>query len=96
MPDFIINAGGVINLAVEVDGYDEDIARERVGLIYDTVTEVLKTAQTHGIPPHEAANRVAEERLDRARNSRKGHADREDFLRVRTAEGGVLEHAAAL
>ena len=100
VPDFIINAGGVINLAVEVDGYDEDIARERVGHIYDTVTEVLKTSHKRGIPPHEAADRLAEERLERARLAQKGqlnghaHEDRERFLRVRTPDG-ALETAAA-
>ena len=101
VPDFIINAGGVINLAVEVDGYDEEIARERVAHIYDTVTEVLRVSHSDGIPPHEAANRLAEKRLDSARRTHKGllnghaHTGREDFLRVRTAEDGVLEHAAA-
>ncbi|MCY4624966.1 MAG: leucine dehydrogenase [Chloroflexi bacterium] len=100
VPDFIINAGGVINLAVEVDGYDENIARERVGHIYDTVTEVLSVSHKRGIPPHEAADRLAEERLERARLALKGqlngqaHEDRERFLRVRTPDG-ALEHAAA-
>lgn len=99
VPDFIINAGGVINLSVEVNGYDEDIARERVARIYDTVNEVLATSHKHGIPPHEAADRIAEERLDRARRARKGnlnghaHEENEGFLRVRT-EGEVLEHTA--
>lgn len=100
VPDYIINAGGVINLSVEAEGYDEEIARQRVARIYDTVTDVLKTSHKHGIPPHEAADRIAEERLERARQARKGHRngnahkDREGFLRVRT-EDQVLEHAAA-
>lgn len=100
VPDYIINAGGVINLSVEVEGYDEEIARERVARIYDTVTDVLKISHKHGIPPHEAADRIAEERLERARQARKGrlngnaHKDREGFLRVRT-EDRVLEHAKA-
>ncbi len=100
VPDFIINAGGVINLAVEVDGYDEDVARDRVGRIYDTVTEVLNTSHTRGIPPHEAADRLAEERLERARLALKGrlngnaHEVSDRFRRVRTPEG-ALEEAAA-
>ncbi len=100
VPDFIINAGGVINLAVEVGGYDEDIARERVGHVYDTVTEVLKTSHKRGIPPHEAADRLAEERLERARSAQNGqlngkaHEDRDRFRRVRTPDG-ALEQAAA-
>ena len=98
VPDFIINAGGVINLSVEVEGYDEAVARERVARIHDTVTEVLTTSHEHGIPPHEAADRIAEERLERARRDRKGglngREDGDGFLRVRT-EDAALAHAAA-
>ena len=98
VPDFIINAGGVINLSVEVGGYDEAVARERVARIADTVADVLAASHTRGIPPHEAAERLAEERLERARlglkGDRNGHAsgEAEGYVRVRS-EDGVLEHA---
>ncbi len=93
VPDFIINAGGVINVAIEAAGYDEELARDRAERIYDTVTDVLNTSHQRGIPPHEAAERLAEERLERAREARKGklngHAkeDRQDFVRVRSVDG---------
>lgn len=98
VPDFIINAGGVINLSVEVGGYDEAVARERVARIAGTVADVLAASHTRGIPPHEAAERLAEERLERARlglkGDRNGHAagEAEGYVRVRS-EDGVLEHA---
>ena len=101
VPDFIINAGGVINLAVEVDGYDECVARERVRDIEETVTRVLHVSRKHGLPPHEAADRIAEERLERARDAQRGdrnghvrEAER-DFVRVRAEHEAVEEHAAA-
>lgn len=92
VPDFIINAGGVINVAIEAAGYDEELARDRAGRIYDTVTDVLNTSHQRGIPPHEAAEQLAEERLDRGREALKGklngHAngDRQDFVHVRPVE----------
>ena len=101
VPDFIINAGGVINLAVEVGGYDEDVARERVGRLGDTVADVLKASREHGIPPHEAAERLAEKRLERARNTKNGHMDKrthnatKHYVRVRTSEGAVKEPVLA-
>lgn len=97
VPDFIINAGGVINLAVEAHGYVEEVARERVARIYDTVTAVLKSSDEGGIPPHEAADRLAEERLEHGRRAGPGRLNglagetHEGFLRVRTPDTGVVD-----
>ena len=42
-PDFVVNAGGLINIAQEVDGYDASVARRRVKGISDTLAQILKT-----------------------------------------------------
>ena len=62
-PDFIINAGGVINVADELDGYDERRARLRIESIFRNVARVLETARKEGVTPSVAADRVAEARI---------------------------------
>lgn len=66
-PDFVVNAGGVINIAEErrPDGlpYDRDRARAAVAAIGATLDQVLARAEADGVTPAEAAERVAEDRL---------------------------------
>ena len=65
-PDYVVNAGGIINLAEELSprGYQADRAAAAVGRIYETTTMVLRTAATEGITTAEAADRVAERRME--------------------------------
>lgn len=62
-PDYLVNAGGVIQVADELDGYDPERARTRALGIYDTTLEVLALAVAKGIPPAQAADRLAEARM---------------------------------
>lgn len=62
-PDFIINAGGVINVADELRGYDAARAIAQVEGIFHTVRKVFQIAKLEKITPAEAANRLAEERI---------------------------------
>lgn len=62
-PDFVVNAGGVINLAVELEGYDPVLARSRTRAIGTTLAEVLAAAQATGTTPLAAAVTLAERRL---------------------------------
>ena len=64
-PDYVINAGGVINVAEELYGYDRDRALRKAGAIYDRMKSVIKLAKQKGISPHEAASHLAEERIAR-------------------------------
>jgi leucine dehydrogenase len=64
-PDYVINAGGLINIADELRGYDRDRAMERVKGIYRTLREVFHIAQQKGISTSAAAGRLAEERIAR-------------------------------
>ncbi|MEO7804998.1 MAG: Glu/Leu/Phe/Val dehydrogenase [Actinomycetota bacterium] len=67
-PDFIINAGGVINVADELRGYDPQRAMAQVERIFHTVRKVFQMAKLEKITPPEAANRLAEERIRSVRN----------------------------
>jgi leucine dehydrogenase len=69
VPDYVANAGGVINIAEErhPDGYDHDRAWKAVERIYETVGRVLDRAVADGTTTAEAADRIAEDRLTAAR-----------------------------
>jgi valine dehydrogenase (NAD+) len=67
VPDYVANAGGVINLAEEVGGYDRDRAFRHVEQIHDTVAEVLRLATERGITTAAAADALAEARIAQGR-----------------------------
>ncbi|MBN9653602.1 leucine dehydrogenase [Halobacillus litoralis] len=69
-PDYVINAGGVINVADELHGYNKDRAMKRVETIYDNVSRVFEISRRDNIPTYAAADRMAEERIERMRRSR--------------------------
>ncbi len=66
VPDYVANAGGVINIAYERGGYDPEAARAHVGRIYDTVLELFAEAQASGQTLEAVADRTAEERIAKA------------------------------
>ncbi|WLD91975.1 branched-chain amino acid dehydrogenase [Alkalihalobacillus sp. AL-G] len=69
-PDYVINAGGVINVADELYGYDRERAMKKVETIYDNISRVFDISQRDNIPTYLAADRLAEERIERLKNSR--------------------------
>jgi valine dehydrogenase (NAD+) len=62
-PDYCVNAGGVIQVADEVAGFSFERARARAARIYDTTLAILRTAETEGLTPAVAADRLAERRI---------------------------------
>ena len=68
VPDFLANAGGIINIAEEASGYDRARALKAVGQIHDTTTSVLESAEAQGITPVAAAEELVARRLARARD----------------------------
>jgi valine dehydrogenase (NAD+) len=62
-PDYLVNSGGVIQVADELQGYSEERARARVAQIYDTTLAVLRAADEAGETPLEAAERFARQRI---------------------------------
>ena len=68
-PDYVINAGGIINAAAELDGeYRLEWARETVERIYETTERVIDTSRTQDLPTSVAADRLAEARLAQVRS----------------------------
>lgn len=69
-PDYVINAGGLINVADELQGYNRERAMKKVEGIYDTIAKIFEIAKRDGIPSYKAADRLAEERIASLRQSR--------------------------
>jgi len=65
VPDYVINAGGVICVAQQLHGFDPDKVAAKVDAIGDTCRRVLETAQRENIPTYRAADAIAEERMSR-------------------------------
>lgn len=68
-PDFLINAGGIINVSIEMlpGGYDEKKSLTKIESIHTNLKKVFEIAKTEGIPTHEAAVRLAEQRIAKGR-----------------------------
>jgi len=62
-PDYVINAGGLINVNTELEGWSLERAKHRAGAIYDTLLRVFEIALEEGIPSYRAADRLAEQRI---------------------------------
>lgn len=71
-PDYIVNAGGVINVSCEVGTtYNEDAAREKTARIYENTQRVIAISKKHGISTALAADQLAEERIEAIRKIRR-------------------------
>jgi len=63
-PDYVINAGGVINVYDELIGYDRERALKRAKNIYNNIKKVYEISKRDDIPTYKAADIVAEERIN--------------------------------
>ncbi|MER5465952.1 Glu/Leu/Phe/Val dehydrogenase dimerization domain-containing protein [Streptomyces sp. NPDC002668] len=66
-PDYVVNAGGVIQVADELHGFDFDRCKAKASKIFDTTLAIFARAKEDGIPPAAAADRIAEQRMAEAR-----------------------------
>ncbi len=62
-PDYCVNAGGLVQVADELEGFSFDRAHQRASRIFETTRSVLQRAASDGVPPAVAADRVAERRI---------------------------------
>ena len=63
-PDYVINAGGLINVYGELNDWTREQAKRKAGEIYDTLMQIFELAKEEGIPTYQAADRVAERRIE--------------------------------
>jgi len=69
-PDYVANAGGLINVNAEIEGWTLQKSHDKAGEIFHTVLRVLEIAKEQGIPSYLAADRLAEERVAAAEKRR--------------------------
>ena len=70
-PDFLINAGGIINVYAELENYGRNEIIRKTENIYKTTLEILSNADANGLTSHQAAFDIAQSRID-ARKNHKG------------------------
>lgn len=75
-PDYVINAGGLMNVFVELEGYSSERAFEKTTQVYDNLMQVFDIAEKEGVPNHVAANRLAEKRINSIGQLRTHHHGR--------------------
>ncbi|WGH75623.1 Glu/Leu/Phe/Val dehydrogenase [Tenacibaculum tangerinum] len=63
-PDFLINAGGIINVYAEVEGYDKSESLKRTENIYNTTLEIFSLSDKEDITTHQAAFNIAQARIN--------------------------------
>ncbi|ACL69432.1 Glu/Leu/Phe/Val family dehydrogenase [Halothermothrix orenii] len=75
-PDYVINAGGVINVYQELIGYNRERALEKANKIYDNIKKVIEISKRDNIPTYKAADIMAEERIAKIGKVRKNYIPR--------------------
>ncbi len=63
-PDYAINAGGLMNVYNELQGYNKERATRQVNTIYGIIEQIFRVADRDSIPSWQAADRMAEERIE--------------------------------
>ena len=67
-PDYVINAGGLINVYGELKGWSPERSKRKAAEIYQTLCRIFERAEAEGLPTAEAADRIAEQRITEARH----------------------------
>ena len=92
VPDFVANAGGIINIFIELEpqGYSAQRATEVVSRIFDRTLQVLELSRRENLSPHRAAVLMARRRIEEARRKKAGER-KEVVPRSAKAPGGKME-----
>ena len=70
-PDYLVNAGGVMQVCDELHGFRFERCKQRAGGLFEATASVLRRADEHGISPATAADHLAEERIEAVGNTRR-------------------------
>lgn len=79
-PDYVINAGGLINVADELEGYNAERAKKKVENIYNILLKIFEISKTEHIPTYKAADHLAEQRIETMRRMRSNYLQTERSL----------------
>jgi leucine dehydrogenase len=67
-PDYLINAGGVMNVSIEFEGWSAEKATKMVDKIFDTTLKIFKLSDEQNIPVYKATDLMAEQRIAAIKN----------------------------
>ena len=67
-PDYLINAGGLMNVSIEFEGWSDEKSRRMVDTIYDTTLKIFKVSDEQNIPVNQATDVLAEKRINQIKN----------------------------
>jgi len=91
-PDYAINAGGLISVANELEGYPNERALRKAEGIFDTIRKIFAIAKEENVPTCEASDRLAEQRIRGISHVRNLYAGKSEFVgrlgEVAHAKGG--------
>lgn len=77
-PDYLVNAGGVMNVSIEFEGWADSKSRRMIDTIYDKTMEVFKISDEENIPVNRAADVMAEKRIEAIKNIKTSYLGRLD------------------
>src|SRR5690606_22487079 len=63
-PDYVVNAGGVMNVSLEIDGYNRERAMRLIRSIYHNLERIFDRSEQDAVSPQRAADRIAEARIE--------------------------------
>jgi leucine dehydrogenase len=72
-PDYVVNAGGLINVYGELEDWPRDRSLRKAGEIYHTMLAIFEKAEQAGVPTSEAADHIAEERIQNSRHLQRSY-----------------------
>jgi len=72
-PDYVINAGGLINVYGELHDWTSERSKRKAGEIFGTLLRIFALAADEGVPTAVAADRIAEERIQRVRHLQRSY-----------------------
>jgi len=78
-PDYAINAGGLINVYNELEGYSQERSLKQAEGIYDTILKIFAISKRDKVPTYEASNRLAEERITAIARIKVVYAGKSEF-----------------
>ncbi len=78
-PDYLINAGGLMNVSIEFEGWADSKSRRMIDTIYDKTLEVFKISDEQNIPVNRAADVMAEKRIESIRNIKNAYLGKTNF-----------------
>jgi leucine dehydrogenase len=78
-PDYLINAGGLMNVSIEFEGWADSKSRRMIDTIYDKTLEVFRISDEQNIPVNKAADVMAEKRIESIRNIKNAYLGKTNF-----------------